>query len=378
MSTGKALRESGLGETGQEFDPPVHPLNTDEQMLGHAGHTLDWSDVRYLVDVNESGSLRAAARSRMVTVNTVRSRLARLERAVGCPVVRKGTSGTTVTEMGGRLCKAAKSLSDVPFWEGYASGQSLLVPNILSLGCTEGVGTSWLTPRIADLAKHLSPVTVDMQFDYDLHRDRSTAVDLGLAYRQPADPGLIVAKLATFHFLLFASPGYLATHGIPTTIEELRTHSFVEQGGPGYNESAIDLLLGSDRDRTLTRVKTNSSLTQAYAAANGAGIAILPSYTRAISTALVPLPIVTNMRVPLYYFYHAEARHSMVLRTGIDWLQEVFDPIKFPWFSDTFVHPDQFSPRQVSEAQVIDIFRHMIDRVGLQGRAGMDAKAKAN
>lgn len=378
MGTSKALRENGLGETGQEIDLPVHPLNTDEGTPGPKGRSIDWSDVRYLVDVSEAGSLRAAARRRKVTVNTVRSRLARLERAVGCPVVRRETSGTTVTEMGGRLCKAAKTLGDAPFWEGYASGQSLLVPNILTLGCTEGVGTSWLTPRIADLAKRLSPVTIDMQFDYDLHHDRSAVVDLGLAYRQPADPGLIVAKLATFHFLLFASPGYLATHGIPTTIEELRTHSFVEQGGPGYNESAIDLLLGNDRDRTLTRVKTNSSLTQAYAAANGAGIAILPSYTRAISTALVPLPIVTNMRVPLYYFYHAEARHSTVLRTGIDWLQEIFDPVKFPWFSDGFVHPDQFSPRQVHEAQVIDIFRHMIDRAGVHDRGGTHVKAKAN
>ena len=69
------------------------------------------------------------------------------------------------------------------------------------------------------------------------------------------------------------------------------------------------------------------------------------------------------MRVPLYYYYRAEARQSAVLRAAIDWLGEIFDPIKFPWFSDTFVHPDQFSQRQVHDAQVVDIFRHMIDRV---------------
>jgi DNA-binding transcriptional LysR family regulator len=366
MSASKPLRDFQLGGMGQKIEPPVRHMNTHEGMLPGESHSINWSDVRYLVDVGESGSLRAAARSRRVTVNTVRARLSRLERAVGCSVVKKETSGTTLTEMGSRLCKAAKSLSDAPFWEGYASGQGLLVPNILTLGCTEGVGTSWLTPRIADLARRLSPITVDMQFDYDLRHDRSANVDLGLGYQRPADPGVIVAKLATFHFLLFASPGYIATHGMPTTIEELRGHSFVEQGGPGYNETAIDLLLGSDRDHTLTRVKTNSSLTQAYAAANGAGVAILPSYTRAISSALIPLPIVTNMRVPLYYFYHAEARHSTVLRTGIDWLQEIFDPLKFPWFGDRFVHPDQFSRRQVHDAQVVDIFKHMIDRTELQ------------
>jgi DNA-binding transcriptional LysR family regulator len=264
--------------------------------------------------------------------------------------------------MGERLVKAASKLNSTPFWQDLPTNHNLLVPNILTLGCTEGVGTNWLTPRVAELAERLSPVTVDMQFDYDLRKDRSAHVDLGLSYHRPADPTLVVAKLATFHFLLFASPGYLATNGTPTTIEELLSHSFVEQAGPGYNETAIDLLLGADRDRTLTKVRTNSSLTQAYAAANGAGIAILPSYTRAISSALVPLPIAINMRVPLYYFYHAEARASVVLREAIKWLQNIFDPVRFPWFSDTFVHPDDFSKRQVLDAQVVDIFRHMIDR----------------
>jgi len=359
VSTRGALRENGTFETGQKSDPPVRSLNTSDPR----SNPVNWSDLHYLVEVHETGSIRAAAKRRKVAVNTVRAHLARLEQAVGSPVIKRAVSGTTLTEAGRRLVKAAQPLGEGPFWEGYVHNQHLLVPNIITLGCTEGVGTSWLTPRIADLAKRIAPVTIDMQFDYDLYQDRSADMDLGLAYRRPVDPGLIVAKLATFHFLLFASPGYLASHGVPTSIEELRSHSFVEQGGPGYNETAIDLLLGSDRDRTMTRVKTNSSLTQAYAAANGAGIAILPSYTRAISSALVPLSIATNMRVPLYYYYRAEARQSAVLRTAIDWLQEIFDPVKFPWFSDTFVHPDQFSRRQVHEAQVVDIFRHMIDRV---------------
>ena len=369
MNTRRALWQNAAPETGQNSDRGVQRENTASSPTIRPDQDVDWSDVSYLVSVKETGSLRAAARCRRVTVNTVRARLARLEEAVGCPVLTRSSSGATLTAMGNRLCKAARSLSDAPSWGEHSHDHSLLVPNILTLGCTEGVGTSWLTPRVGDLAKRVAPFTIDMQFDYDLYNDRSSHVDLGLAYRRPADPGIIVAKLATFHFLLFASPGYLATHGTPRTVEELREHSFVEQGGPGYNETAIDLLLGADRDRTLTKVRTNSSLTQAYAAANGAGIAILPSYTRAISSALVPLPIVTNMRVPLYYFYRAQSRTSPVLRTAIDWLQEVFDPAKFPWFSDSFIHPDNFSRRQVHDAQVVDIFRHMIDRVG-QSQAG--------
>lgn len=360
MNANKPLADAGAAEAGQIFDRPVRRANTPRKQAVSGLPPVDWSDVAVLIAVSETGSLRAAAARQRLAINTVRARLTRLEKAVGCAVIVRGTAGTTLTDIGARLCQAAHSLSDAPFWD--EDGQNLLVPGALTLGCTEGVGTSWLTPRVADLAARLSPTTIDMQFDYDLHRDRSAHADLGLTYRRPTDPRLIVSKLATFHFLLFASPGYLNSHGTPRTVEELRSHSFVEQGGPGYNETAIDLLLGADRDRSFTKVRTNSSLTQAYAAANGAGIAILPSYTRAISSTLVPLPIVTNMRVPLYYFFHAAAKNSGVVRTAIEWLHEIFDPVRFPWFSDTFVHPDDFSGRQVHDAHVVDIFRHMIDR----------------
>lgn len=362
MARGNFLKECGGERTVLNVEPCVQVPNTVDGR-GILPRGVDWSDVRYLVAVGEAQSLRGAARELRVAVNTVRARLARLERALGSPVISRETKGTILTPVGSRLCKAAGSLVLADLTDDYDARQCLLAPNILTLGCTEGVGTSWLTPRVADLAKRIDPVTIDMQFDYDLNRDRASQVDIGLAFRRPLDPNLIVAKLATLHFLFFASPGYLATHGTPQTIDDLRTHTLVEQGGPGYNETAVDLILGSDRDHSLTKIRTNSSLTQAYATANGAGIAILPSYTRVITSTLVPLPVTINIRVPLYYFYREQARHSPVVRATVDWFREIFDPVKFPWFAETFVHPDAFSRRQMREAQLVDIFRHMIDRV---------------
>lgn len=361
MGAPNALLKSRVADTVRKSDPGVQPVNTPS-LKKLCGADVDWSDVRYLLEVGESGSLRKAARRRRVSVNTVRAHITRLEEQIGAPVLRRAASGTVLTDIGRRLFNSATAFGRVPLSGEDIGDQTLLFPNRLTLGCTEGLGATWLTPRIAELAEQLRPVTIDMQFDYDLQRDRSAVTDVGLAYRQPANLDLVVSKLATIHFMLFAAPAYLAQNGTPETVEELLNHRFVEQGGPGYNESAVELLLGADRHRSMTSVRTNSSITHAYAAANGAGIAILPSYVRAISTALAPLPIQLNLRVPLYCYYHADARDSIAVRTVIDWLRETFDQKRYPWFSDTFVHPDNFSSRQMKDAQLIDIFKHMIDR----------------
>jgi len=324
---------------------------------------LDWSDLKFLVEVGDAGSLREAARRQRVSVNTVRAHLAKLEHVAGEAVIHRGMSGAKLTKVGERLYHAAAALGRTAIDGADARDNGLIEPGAFTFGCTEGVGTSWLTPRVAALSNRIRPTTINMQFDYDLKRDRSCVVDLGLAYRPPADANLIAAKVATIHFMLFASPHYLRSNGTPHSIDDLRNHTIVEQASPGYNDTAIDLLLGSDRPRSMTSIRTNSSLTQAYAAANGAGIAVLPSYTRAITTTLVPLPVLPQMRVALYYYYHAEAKDSPVLREAVDWLRESFDTTQYPWFADHFVHPDDFHKFQAQSDGVVSLFEHMMDRM---------------
>lgn len=362
MLRGASLASPVGADAIKKVEPAVQSLNSGPRRAT-LPKGVDWDDLRYLVEVKEAGSLREAARRLKVAVNTVRARLARLEQATGSPILRRELTGVQLTEAGGRLYGAAIRLSNARLSDADDESNALIDPATLAIGCTEGIGTSWLTPRVAELARRVAPVAINLEYDYDLQKDRSATVDIGLAYRPPLSNDLVVAKLATIHFMFFASPAYLATRGMPTSIEALREHSFVEQGGPGYNSSAIDLLLGSDRPANSTCIRTNSSLTQAYAVANGAGVALLPSYTRAVTSAIVPLPILPQFRIPVSYYFREEARRCKVVRTAIDWLKEAFDPEAYPWFGDRFVHPDDFPQKRVQEARVVSMFQHFLDQV---------------
>lgn len=343
--------------------------NSAARVQGVNGRDLNWDDLNHFLEIAEAGSLREAARRQRLTVNTVRNHLARLEQSQGTPLIVRNNTGAQLTQAGKELLAVAMDMRRARLRsEQMPRGDSLLAPGRITIAATEGLGTGWLTPKIGELRSRLPDLTIDLQFDYDLQRDRSIGADLGIAFLPPGHGELIVAKLATVHFMLFASPGYINQHGMPTCMDDLRDHLFVEQVAPGYNSMVLDLLLGSDRPRELVALQTNSSLTQLWAVANGTGIALLPSYVRALTSAIVPLEVLPQIRFPVSYFYHSHARNSPAIRSAIDWLQAAFDKSKYPWFSDRFVHPSDF-PRDSGSDQVAQLYSRMADRIATPRKA---------
>ena len=333
--------------------PGVRPLNAS-----------GWQRLGDFIEIVDSGSLRAAAKRLGVSVNTVRARLTRLEEAEGQPLVIRTADGIRLTSPGLELYQVALKMRHACISRDDPPTEDVLIaPGRIIIACTEGIGAGWLTPRIGDLKRRLPDLTIDLQFDYDLQKDRSRKTDVGLTFSPPANADLIITKLATLHFMMFASPGYLREHGIPQTMDDLFDHHFVEQVTPGYNSSMLDLLLGADRPKQSVTVQTNSVVTQLWAAANGAGIALLPSYTRAITPLLVPLPVLPQMRFPLSCFYHAEARESRPVRAVLEWLRDAFDTTRYPWFADRFVHPDDFPEAAAGDGNVIDLYERMANKI---------------
>lgn len=347
-----------IGATGSDSAiknsaPGVHPLNAS-----------DWQRLGDLIEIVDSGSLRAAARRLGVSVNTVRARLARLEEAQGKPLVIRSADGIRLTPAGHELYQVALKMRQARLARDDSPPEDVLIePGRITIACTEGIGTGWLTPRIGALKRRLPDLTIGLQFDYDLQRDRSRKADMGLTFMPPANADLIVTKLATLHFMLFASPAYLREHGTPVTMDDLLDHQFVEQITPGYNSAVLDLFLGFDRPQNAVAVQTNSVVTQLWAAANGAGIALLPSYTRAITSLLVPLPVLPQLRFPLSCFYHAEARNSRGVREVMEWLRDAFDSTRYPWFADRFVHPDDFPDATANEGNVVELYERMANKI---------------
>jgi hypothetical protein len=46
------------------------------------------------------------------------------------------------------------------------------------------------------------------------------------------------------------------------------------------------------------------------------------------------------MQFDIWLTYHPDANKISRIRRLIDWLIASFDPKRFPWFKDEFIHPD--------------------------------------
>jgi DNA-binding transcriptional LysR family regulator len=321
---------------------------------------LDWDDLRALLHVVDQGSFRAAVQTSRLALNTLRRRIERLENRIGTELLRRSRSGVVPTDVGQMLARAAREMAGATLSADDSSNANVLIsPGEITIGCTEGLGTMWLTPRLNELSPLIPKLTVSLQLDYDLARDRSDDVDVGIAFGPPQRPDLVRARLATVHYALFASDDYIKRHGELRSLSEFHDHHFVEQSGPGYNSSLIKFLIGSELPDGFMPIRSNSALAAYWAVVNGAGIAALPTYTRALSKHVIPLALTLPIRFDLWLYYHIEARHSPAVRATVDWLRAAFDPTVYPWFSNDFVHPRDFE--RAGNGKVVPLFEGLLD-----------------
>jgi LysR substrate binding domain len=106
--------------------------------------------------------------------------------------------------------------------------------------------------------------------------------------------------------------------------------------------------------------RVSSSYSLFWAVASGVGIGALPTYIRAISKRVHPISLPIQLKFDIWMSYSRAARKSRPVRIAIDWIRSSFNPARYPWFADEFVHPNAFG-EIVHDSQVIPIFDHLID-----------------
>jgi hypothetical protein len=126
-----------------------------------------------------------------------------------------------------------------------------------------------------------------------------------------AAPDLEAVRLGRMHLMFFASQKYLETYGTPRTAGELVKHRLVMQV--------------ADR-----------------AVAHGAGIGIFPTYASTLGGKIIPLEVELRRPYDIWLSYHPGNGRIARTRQMIDWLVDTYNPAKFPWFKDEFLHPSEF------------------------------------
>jgi DNA-binding transcriptional LysR family regulator len=208
---------------------------------------------------------------------------------------------------------------------------------------TEGLGTFWLAPRLVEFQQSFPNILVDLHCamrSADVSRHEA---DVAIHLSRPTAPDVKLVRLGRMHLMFFASQKYIDNYGAPRTPDEFAKHRLVMQVADqtAAKESFESFFPGHSQSDLLV-MKTNVSSANYWAVANGAGIGVFPTYACELGGKIVPLEIELRRPFDIWLSYHPGSGRIPRVRRMIDWLVEAFNPAKFPWFKDEFVHPSEF------------------------------------
>ena len=325
------------------------------QQLEHNGlfERLDgvhWDDLHLVKTVSVVQSFRQTAIKLGCSVNTIRARIQRLEKALGTTLFKRSRDGVSLSEDGLVILDVAMEMQSFSSRLQRGTGNNTVVQQgELRISCSEGIGSYWLTPRLSELHERLPKHIVVLDNDFDQHRIHSPDYDIRIGFAKPTDPDAIVKKLATVHQMLFASEAYIAKYGMPASINDARDHRLVLLSAPGVKSDAASLFFGEDGARQLIAARFNTGHSLLGAIAGGIGIGALPTYAGAISARLIPLDVPITLKFELWLSFDRSGANSLPVREAIDWAHRCFDQVRYPWFSDEFIHPHVFEDQLANE-----------------------------
>jgi DNA-binding transcriptional LysR family regulator len=210
--------------------------------------------------------------------------VAALEASLGLKLVDRRPRSYVLTADGERIAALAARMEEASFAVDRAvrAVQPVLAGEV-SISAPPLLASTPIAPRLAELRNAHPDIHVRLIGEKRSALLSRREADLAVRLSRPTEKRLVVRKIGTIAFVLYAAPGYLAAH-------EPESFEFI-----GYDESLDDVpqqrwLKAAAGARAIV-LRTNDIDSQRAAPRAGVGIAALPRYLGDADAALVPLDV---------------------------------------------------------------------------------------
>jgi len=188
---------------------------------------LELSALTLLVDIIDAGNLSQAARKLKMTRANVSYHLSQLERTVGVQLVRRTTRRVEPTEVGWRLYEHGRTIRNeiVAAQETITNlGQGL--QGRVGLSVPSGYGQMVMSDWLVEFKRLYPGIVLDVVFENRIDNLRDE-VDIAIRILPEPPPQMVAREFGTVRYLACASQAYVAAHGLPTELAQLRTQPLI-------------------------------------------------------------------------------------------------------------------------------------------------------
>lgn len=240
-----------------------------------------FDSIRAFTQVVTAGGFAAAAREMGMSRSQVNKLVIALENELGVQLLHRSTRVVTPTETGlafhERCVEILASLEEA---ERSTTQLHAEPRGRLRINAPMTFGTMHLAPALADFLVQYPDLEVQLTLNDRFIDPIEEGFDVTVRIAKLQESAsLIVHPLVSVPRLLCAAPSYLATHGTPTGLDELRHHSCLH-----YGQLAIEdqwTLIGADGEQTISvngMLCSNNGEVLRDAAVRGLGITLLPMF----------------------------------------------------------------------------------------------------
>jgi DNA-binding transcriptional LysR family regulator len=239
--------------------------------------------IRTLLAAVDGGSLSAASRKLGMPLPTVSQKVSKLEAHLGTQLVIRTSRKLLLTDAGSAFVMAGRRLLEsLEEAERAAAGEYQTPRGDLLVTASIMFGKVYLTPIVLSFLATYPEVNVRVVLADHVIDLVDSHVDVAVRIGRLPDSGLVAAKVGNIHWVICASPAYLATHGIPSKPEDLERHRCI--GFEGLQMVRSWPFGRASKATTVAiepRFSANTADAVIEAAVAGIGIARLTSYQAA-------------------------------------------------------------------------------------------------
>jgi LysR family transcriptional regulator for bpeEF and oprC len=297
----------------------------------------DFAAISAFVRVVEAKSFAAAAAQLGMTPSGVSRAVSRLEEQLGARLLFRSTRSLRLTDDGASFharCKEILAdLAEATEALGYASRKPT---GKLRIGVPAAVGRTVIIPRLAEFEQRYPDIRLELSmcdYAYDLNEE---GIDCAIRVGPLEDSSLIARKIGYLRNVMIASPEYLAKHGAPQSIEDLKDHRCINYIMPNGRPRQWQFETPSgqvavDIDGHLM-INDAESVIQAVVA--GLGITQAPHVIAACMLDFGKLELVMTDTIstgkPVWIVYPQKKHLSARVQAFIEWVREVFEQTNEP------------------------------------------------
>lgn len=230
-------------------------------------------DLDVFVRVAATGSMSAAGRILGLSPAVISKRIKRLEERLGTRLFQRTTRQIALTEAGkGYHDRVTAILADLEDAEAFASGRSSEMHGTLKISAPTSFGRMHIAPHLKTFMERHPGISIQLMLTDEFTDIVGGGFDLAIRIAELTDSSLVARRLTPVRRILCASSEYIAAHGAPRSIEELKTHVCL----PAHNNDSwrLEGPEGPVVLRPEGKLITNSSEVIREAVIGGLGIAL--------------------------------------------------------------------------------------------------------